>query len=65
MNAYACVVDHPFFAITGEDGSFSLKGLPPGQYTITAWHEKFGKQETKVMLAPSGSDTLEFSFNGK
>ena len=42
MNAYVGVLDHPFFAVTGEDGKFTLKGLPPGTYTVEAWHEKLG-----------------------
>ena len=44
MNAYAGVLDHPFFAVTGEDGTFSIKGLPPGTYKLAAWHEKLGTQ---------------------
>ena len=42
MNSFVGVLDHPFFAVTGADGSFSLKGLPPGTYTIEVWHEKLG-----------------------
>src|SRR5215470_5904238 len=42
MNAYVGVMDNPYFAVTGPDGKFSLKGLPPGTYTIEAWHEKAG-----------------------
>ena len=44
MNAYANVVPHPFFAVTGADGSFEIKGLPPGTYTVEAWHETLGVQ---------------------
>jgi hypothetical protein len=64
MRSYICVVAHPYFAVTGEGGTFELAGLPPGEYTITAWHEKFGKQEAKVTLAPSGAGTAEFTFKG-
>src|SRR5262249_44827644 len=41
MKSYIAVLRHPFFAVTGKDGSFEIKGLPPGTYTIEAWHEKF------------------------
>jgi plastocyanin len=44
MNAYANVVPHPFFAVTGADGRFEIKGLPAGTYTIEAWHETLGVQ---------------------
>ena len=64
MRSYIGVVAHPFFAVTGETGTFELGGLPPGEYTITAWHEKFGKQEAKVTLAASGAGTAEFGFKG-
>jgi hypothetical protein len=60
MRAY--IAPHPFFAITGDDGAFTLKGVPPGTYTIEAVHEKFGKKEGKVTLAPSGAATLDFTY---
>src|SRR6266540_6902653 len=52
----------PFFAVTGPDGSFSIKGLPPGTYTIEAWHEKFGTQTATVTIAGSESKTANFTF---
>lgn len=48
MRVYANVLSNPYYAITGPDGSFTIKGLPPGIYTLEAWHEKFGVQEKKV-----------------
>lgn len=63
MKSYIGVVAHPFFAITGEAGAFELTGLPPGEYTITAWHEKFGTRTAKVTLAPSGAATADFTFD--
>jgi len=62
MKAYVGVVSHPFFAVTAEDGSFSLKGLPPGDYTLEAWHEKLGTQEIKVRVAAKDSKTADFAF---
>jgi plastocyanin len=64
MRSYIGVSAHPFFAVTGEDGSFTLKGVPPGTYTIEAVHEKYGRKEGKVTLAPSGSVVLDFTYGG-
>ena len=65
MRSYVGVVDHPFFAVTGDQGTFELKGLPPGEYTVEAWHEKYGTAEQKVSLAPSATQTVEFAFKGE
>ena len=65
MRSYIGVVDHPFFAVTGDQGTFDLKGLPPGDYVIEAWHEKYGTQEQKVTLAASGSQAVEFAFKAQ
>jgi plastocyanin len=62
MRSYIGVSPDPFFAVTGEDGSFTLKGVPPGTYTIEAVHEKFGRKEGKVTLAPSGTVVLDFAY---
>jgi hypothetical protein len=64
MRAYIAVVSHPFFAVTGDDGTFTLKGLPPGEYTIEAWQEKYGKQEMKVTVGPKETKTADFTFKG-
>ncbi len=65
MNGYLGVVDHPFFVTTGEDGKFELPKLPPGEYTIEAWHEEFGAQTEKVTLGDGESKELEFTFKDK
>jgi len=64
MKAYVGVVRHPFFAVTGSDGSFELKGLPPGDYTIEVWQEKYGTQEQKVTVGPSETKDISFSYKG-
>lgn len=62
MKAWVCVEEHPFWAVTGNDGAFSLQGLPPGRYTIEAWHEKYGKQSKKVTLGAGARVDVQFTF---
>ena len=62
MAAYVGVVAHPFFAVTDAAGAFELKGLPPGTYTLEAWHERFGTRTSTVTIDPKGSQTTTFSF---
>ena len=62
MNAYVGVMSHPFFAVTDKDGKFELKGLPPGTYTIEAWHEKLGAQTASVTLGAKESKEAKFTF---
>jgi plastocyanin len=62
MNAYVGVLDHPYFTVTGEDGKFSLKGLPPGTYTIEAWHEKLGATTQSVTLAAKETKDVSFTL---
>src|SRR6266516_4173060 len=62
MNAFLGVLPHPFYAVSGSDGSFSIKGLPPGTYTIEAWHEKYGTQTATVTVAGAAPKTQDFTF---
>jgi len=62
MNAYIGVVPHPYFAVTAEGGRFELKGLPPGTYTIEAWHERAGPQTQQVTLGASESKEVGSAF---
>src|SRR2546421_3055150 len=65
MHAWMGVLPHPFFGVSGGDGSFTLKGLPPGTYTIEAWQEKYGAQTASVTVAGSETKTADFSFAAK
>jgi len=62
MNAFVGVLPHPFYAVTGSDGGFSLKGLPPGTYTIEAWHEKYGTLTATVTVTGTETKTVDFTF---
>jgi len=65
MGAWIGVFNHPFFAVTGDDGTYSLKNLPPGDYTIEAWHEKFGTQTMKVSVGATDKKTVDFKYAAK
>ena len=61
MGAFVGVFDHSYFAVSGDDGSFSISGLKPGQYTITAWHEKL-KTKSMTVTVGVGSTSADFTF---
>ncbi len=62
MRGYIGVLEHPFFAVTDADGRFSIPQLPPGTYTIEAWHERLGTQTQQITVAAKDSKTLDFTF---
>jgi hypothetical protein len=62
MLAYVGVVPHPYFAVTGKEGTFELQTIPPGTYTIEAWHEKLGRQTQSVTLGEKDSRDVTFTF---
>ena len=64
MNAYLGVLDHPFYAVTAGNGRFELKGLPPGTYTVEAWHEKLGTQTQMVTVGEKQTSDISFTFKG-
>lgn len=64
MHAWLGVLDHPYFAVTGTDGSFEIRSVPPGNYTVAVWQETLGADEQPVTLAPSAKTDLTFTFKG-
>ncbi len=63
MNAFVGVVEHPYFATSGDDGSFTISGLPAGTYQLEAWHETLGTQTGEATIGADGSATVEFTFS--
>jgi hypothetical protein len=62
MAAYCGVLSHPFFAVTAPDGTFAIKNLPAGTYTLEAWHEKLGTQTQQVTVGAQESKPAAFTF---
>lgn len=60
--AYVAVLSHPFFAVTGFNGAYKISGLPPGHYTVTAWHERLGEQTVEVTVGVNEQKKVDFSF---
>src|SRR5665213_163909 len=65
MHAFIGVLEHPYFAVSGDKGTFSIPNLPPGDYTLGVWHETLGTQEQKISVSPSGKVTADFTFKGE
>lgn len=63
MEAYIGVTDHPYAVVTGDDGSFTLENLPPGDYVIEAWHELYGVQTANVSVEAQGSAETSFTYS--
>ena len=62
MKAFFFVMDHPFFAVSNEQGKFEIKGLPSGKYTLAIWHETFGKQEREITVGKDHVKGVDFKF---
>jgi hypothetical protein len=65
MHAYIGVVDNPYFAVSKDDGRFTIGNLPPGTYTIGIWQENLGTQERQVTVAPHSNTLANLTFKGK
>ena len=62
MEGYVVVLENPYFAVSNKDGSYSIKNVPPGTYTISIWHEKLKGASVKVTVPASGSVTQDFDI---
>lgn len=62
MNSYMGIVAHPFFGVSSAAGTFNINNLPPGTYTLEAWHEKFGTQTQQITVGPKESKQVTFTF---
>ena len=65
MTAQVGVMEHPFFAVTKADGTFDIRGIPPGTYTIEAWHEKLGTQTQQITIGDKQAQAASFVFTAK
>ena len=65
MACYVGVLEHPFFGVTNDKGSFEIKNLPAGDYELEAWHEKYGTQTMKVTVGAADTKIVDFTFEGK
>jgi plastocyanin len=65
MHAFIGVVEHPYFAVTGSDGTFKIPNVPPGDYVIEVWQETLGTQEQKITVGPAGEVETNFTFRGE
>lgn len=62
MSAVIVVLDHPWFTIPDDDGTFTLPNIPAGERTIVAWHERIGEQKDRVRIAPGGTTRVSFTL---
>lgn len=65
VRSYLAVFDHPYFAITTPDGAFSIDGVPPGKYTLVAWHERTKRTEQPVEVPAGGAAKTDVVLEGK
>jgi len=65
MLAWVGVVPHPYFAVSGGDGSFTIKNVPPGSHTIQVWHEAYGVLKMTVNVKAGQTATVDFAYTGK
>ena len=62
MRAFFFIMDHPFFGVTDDAGTYTIDDLPPGEYTLAVWHEKFGKQQQKITVGDGDLGDVDFTY---
>jgi len=62
MHGFVFVAKNPYFAVVGDDGSFTIGDVPPGKYVIKAWHGRLGETKAKVEVKPGGTAKVDFAF---
>jgi hypothetical protein len=65
MNEYIGVVDHPYFAVSDRSGAFTIQGVPPGEHTLVAWHEKYGPLRQQVGVEAGATAAVELTYPGE
>jgi carboxypeptidase family protein len=55
-------VDNPYFAVSAKDGTYTIKDVPPGTYTIIFWHETFGEQQQQITVAAKETKTQDITY---
>jgi hypothetical protein len=65
MRAWIWEFDHPYYAATDGDGHFQIPDVPPGTYTVVAWHEVMGQKEASVTVVAGKPVKVDFSFTPK
>jgi plastocyanin len=65
MTGWVLVTDNPYHAVSGDDGSFNIKDVPAGKYTVEVWHEKFGSQTKEITVTDGAPVDLKLSFKAK
>jgi uncharacterized protein (DUF2141 family) len=63
MNGAIGVMANPYFAVTGDDGSFTLTDVPAGTYTVEAWHESLGEKSASATVAAGGTATADLQYS--
>jgi hypothetical protein len=63
MFGFMMAPGHPYAVVVGEDGSYSIDGVPSGDYTVKAWHPRFGIQKTKISVSAGATASADFMFS--